>query len=249
MNSHFQPATPVSGLPTTNQTPVPVPQPPQPAPSQIQMQQMQYHQHRFTHQSPNFSPAPGPQLHHQHLQTPSTYNQLYNQSAPSPVPRTSLGPAPISSTSNNMYNPPRPPEVYTLPDAVNDAIPSNLRQKFQRDETGRILFFTAPPLDHRDHGISPSSSGLGHSAKYLAGRKEWLTEREKKRKERESVHSEETRKRLSSAPKSTIEAEALASSEAVHFIEACFNRFDRDTLQWHRDTGLDGLRKTQHTEV
>lgn len=249
MNSHFQPTPPGPGLSANSQTPVPAPQPAQPGPPPMPLQQMQYHQHRFPHQSPSFNPAPGPQLHPPPMHTPTTFNQGFAQGAPSPVPRTPLGPTPSSIGGANMYNPPRPPEVYTLLDAVNEVISPTLRQKFQQDENGRVLFFTAPPLDHKAGGLSQSSAGLGHSAKYLAGRNEWLAEREKKRKEREAAHVEEARKRSSPTPKVRPEGELLASSEAGRLIETCFDMFDNDTLRWHRDTGLDGLRKTQHTEV
>lgn len=183
------------------------------------------------------------------MQTPPTYNQGFNQGAPPLVSRASLGPVQNTPGGGNMYNPPRPPEVYTLPDAVNDAMPLELRQNFQRDENGRILFFTAPPLDRRDDGMSSTSSGLGHSAKYLAGRNEWLAEREKKRKERDASRAEERRKRASPTPEPILDPEPLAPSEAGHLIEACFKDFDQDTLQWHRDTGLGGSRRTQHTSV
>lgn len=148
-----------------------------------------------------------------------------------------------------MYNPPRPPEVYTLPDAINDAMSLDLRQKFQRDENDRILFFTAPPLDRQDQGPSSTSSGLGHSAKYLAGRGEWLAEREKKRKEREAADAEEVRKRPLPVLESKTDEKLLAPSEASHLLQACFSSFNGETLRWHKDTGLDGMRQTQEAEV
>lgn len=52
----------------------------------------------------------------------------------------------------NIYNPPRPPEVYTLPENVNESIAREMREGFQHDSAGRILFFTAPPLDRATAG-------------------------------------------------------------------------------------------------
>ena len=141
-----------------------------------------------------------------------------------------------------MYNPPRPPEVYTLPDAVNEAMPPDIRRKFQHDGNDRVLFFTAPPLDRRDNGIAPGSCGLGHSAKYLAGRKEWLAERDKKRKERGPTSDHDVRHRPS--PSSEFEADNDPSfNQAKVMFETRFRDFDRDTIQWHRDAGFGGLYK------
>lgn len=63
-------------------------------------------------------------------------------------------------------NPPRPIEVYHLSDSANASIPEDIREQFQRDEQGHVLFFTAPPLDV----LPPTKPGpaLGHTARYLA---------------------------------------------------------------------------------
>lgn len=66
------------------------------------------------------------------------------------------------------YNAPRPSEVYRLPDAANAAIPKDIREQFQRDEDGNILFFTTPPLD-----VLPAvgeGTVTGHTAHYLANK-------------------------------------------------------------------------------
>lgn len=74
-----------------------------------------------------------------------------------------------TTTGSNAYNPPRPVEVYHLSDVANASIPISIREQFHRDEQGRILFFTAPPLD-----VSPvpeaTKKQLGHSLKYLAAK-------------------------------------------------------------------------------
>jgi chromatin structure-remodeling complex subunit RSC1/2 len=51
-----------------------------------------------------------------------------------------------------------------LPDHINAVIPEEVRKRFHRDAFGRILFFTAPPLDTQSQG----KPKLGHSLKYLA---------------------------------------------------------------------------------
>ena len=59
-------------------------------------------------------------------------------------------------------------EVYNLSDSANAAIPDDIREQFQRDEQGHVLFFTTPPLDV----LPPTKKGeaLGHTVKYLAAK-------------------------------------------------------------------------------
>ena len=138
-----------------------------------------------------------------------------------------------------MYNPPRPPEVYTLTDAVNETLPLEIRQTFQHDSNGRVLFFTVPPLNRNHKGVSPDSAHLGHSVKYLAGRKEWLAERDRKRKERdESVNKSPKRAAIELAASKEKAAEILA--QAVSAVDHWFQQFDEDTEQWKAHTGLEG---------
>jgi len=76
-----------------------------------------------------------------------------------------IAPAQIPYTN---YKAPQPVEVWQLSDAANQAIPPDVREQFQRDENGHVLFFSAPPL-----AILPSEkqgAGLGHSVKYLAAK-------------------------------------------------------------------------------
>lgn len=142
-----------------------------------------------------------------------------------------------------MYNPPRPPEVYTLPDSINEALPSSLRQKFQRDESGRVLFFTSPPLDRAHKGLSPSSAALGHSAKYLAGRKEWLADREKKRKERGEQKAQEANKKITNQDAWKESGESTVA-QAASAVDRYFQDLDKDTQRWKHETGLEGWRSS-----
>jgi len=66
------------------------------------------------------------------------------------------------------YNAPRTVEVYRLPDSANAAIPQDIREQFQRDEDGHVLFFTTPPVD----ALPPVGEGtvIGHTAKHLANK-------------------------------------------------------------------------------
>lgn len=152
-----------------------------------------------------------------------------------------MAPAPVGALPpGNMYNPPRPPEVYTLPDNIQEQLPEQVRQNFQHDTSGRVLFFTAPPLDRPHKGISEESIGLGHSAKYLAGRKEWLAERERKRKQRDESQAEESRKQVDAALKHTKDLEQEAVSQATNAMASWLQHFDQETAQWEKEVGLQG---------
>lgn len=145
---HFQPVTPVVPPPQVHQTPVPIPHPPQHSlPPTMPMRSMQYQQQQTgLSQSyvPNFTQSPAPSVHQQQMNNSlaTTYSQV-------PVPsvsRGSISAAPVSAmTPGNIYNPPRPPEVYALPDNLNESFPPEVRECFQHDAAGRVLFFTAPP--------------------------------------------------------------------------------------------------------
>jgi chromatin structure-remodeling complex subunit RSC1/2 len=94
-----------------------------------------------------------------------------------------------------VYNPnaPRPVEVFHLSDAANAAIPEDIRHQFHCDDQGRVLFFSAPPVDY----IPPSTQNLGHSLKYLAAKEEHQkkVEERKRKLADEKTEREETAKR------------------------------------------------------
>ncbi|KAI5287299.1 hypothetical protein KEM54_006089 [Ascosphaera aggregata] len=134
--------------------------------------------------SPNYAPRAGahprqiPQQSYQQ-QTSIQHSPYTAQAAYQTYQSSSrMQPAAIPPAPYNP-NAPRPVEVYTLPDDVNDAIGKNLREQFQCDQEGRLLFFSAPPLDP----VGPSDCDLSHSAKYLAAREERDKEIKRKRKD------------------------------------------------------------------
>jgi chromatin structure-remodeling complex subunit RSC1/2 len=67
------------------------------------------------------------------------------------------------------YKVPQAVEVFVLNDHANLSIPQEIREQFQRDEKGRVLFFTAPPLNV-DQPLSKEGHAIGHSARYLAAK-------------------------------------------------------------------------------
>lgn len=105
---------------------------------------------------------------------------------------TPYAPTPYGVPAPQSYKPAQAIEVYRLDDHTNATIPPHVRDQFQQDDQGHILFFTAPPLD----ALPPSSSKntdiaaadstpalLAHDVRYLAAkRKRDALLRERKRK-------------------------------------------------------------------
>ncbi|KAL7793135.1 hypothetical protein V8C37DRAFT_378557 [Trichoderma ceciliae] len=240
LTPHFQPVTPTPGSSSIPQTPVPIPHPPQQTPpSHMSMRSMQYqyqpHQPAYLQNyNSGYPQSPALPLHHQPM--PNSRPTGYMQGHAATVPRPSGIGTPVAPQAHaNMYNPPRPPEVYTLPDNVNATLPTTVRREFQHDGSGRVLFFSAAPLDRSCSGLSPVSAGLGHSAKYLAGRGKWLAEREKKRKDRDELLHGLRQKMLCTEQQPD---EPPVVSQAARAIEIFFQYLGRETGRLKDDIGL-----------
>lgn len=137
-----------------------------------------------------------------------------------PAPNTAVLPH-ANAHAGNVYNVPRPPEVYTLADEVDAALGDDVRRQFQQDEQGRVLFFTAPPLKRPNNGVAEQYAGLGHSVNHLANIEKIREERRRKRKERdEKLALEQAANKKKSAleeeaKKKKAEAEQKAQAELV----------------------------------
>ena len=119
------------------------------------------------------------------------------------------------------YKAPQPVEVYVLNDHANASIPQDIREQFQRDEKGRVLFFTAPPLNV-EPPLTKDGHALGHSARYLAARAKKDALRAEKRRANEAKVDE----REAAAKKARADDEAQLktavaelSSKAVEALE------------------------------
>jgi chromatin structure-remodeling complex subunit RSC1/2 len=121
----------------------------------------------------------------------------------------------MNSTYSNIsniatYKAPQPIETWSLHDAANNNIPPDIREQFLTDDQGRVLFFTAPPVEFEGGGIAGSVSrggmwidgaadqtaegkgGLvGHSSEYTAWKLKNKAEREAQREKRRAEASEE----------------------------------------------------------
>ncbi|PQE20656.1 rsc complex subunit protein [Rutstroemia sp. NJR-2017a BBW] len=148
------------------------------------------------------------------------------------MPRASAPVAASHGSHNNAYNPPRQVEVYTLPDAANAAIPADIRSQFHTDEYGRIIFYTAPPLDLNP--IPEDKQHLGHSLKYLAERVRRKEELEKKRKARAAeleAEVEERTKRIKADEEAT---KRFLLEAQVKTVEAWCEKMNKGTEELYR---------------
>jgi chromatin structure-remodeling complex subunit RSC1/2 len=132
-------------------------------------------------------------MHQQSAQAPS-YQPITPHVPFTPQPAASMSyqtprpapgyPQPYVQQPPAGYKAPQPVEVFVLNDHANLSIPQEIREQFQRDEKGRVLFFTAPPLNV-DQPLTSDGRLLGHSARYLAAKAKKDTMKAKKRKAEE----------------------------------------------------------------
>lgn len=101
----------------------------------------------------------------------------------------------------------RPHDVYRLSEQANSQIPAEVRQQFQQDEQGNVLFFTTPPLDV----LQPMKEGfaVGHTARYLAEKARRETALREKRKAQGITEDkgEPPAKKTKSAPQGNLSAQ------------------------------------------
>ncbi|KAG8529288.1 uncharacterized protein KY384_005923 [Bacidia gigantensis] len=107
------------------------------------------------------SPAP---LHHPHQFTQQAASGYTQPSQHYGTAQNRFAPPERTQSSESSYQ--RSDEVYRLPGNANLAIPEEIRNQFQQDEHGHVLFFTAPPIDTLPP-VKPGSA-IGHTARYLA---------------------------------------------------------------------------------
>ncbi|KAJ5335418.1 Bromodomain [Penicillium brevicompactum] len=155
-----------------------------PAPSstfQPQMSQAQLYQASLQRRASNFATPQTPAGNYQPMPAQQTPYTGY------PGNRMQVPPA--------AYNPnaPRPVEVFHLSDVANASIPEDIRRQFHCDDQGRVLFFSAPPVDY-----IPPPQKLSHSLKYLAakeGHQAKVAERKRKLEEEKQEREAESKRR------------------------------------------------------
>ncbi|KAJ5114609.1 hypothetical protein NUU61_000368 [Penicillium alfredii] len=213
-------------------SPAPVPSPA----FQSQMASAQMYQASLPRRPSNFAP-----------QTPVGAYQAspaYSAAQPSPY-------APYSTNRLNAsqpaYNPnaPRTVEVFHLSDAANATIPADVRDQFHCDDRGRVLFFSAPPLDI----IPATQQKLGHSLKYLATKEE----RQKKVEERKRKVAEDRKDREDAAKRRRADEETALASRvealAGKAVEAMVHQIVDGTDQLYRALYHDQADKVRNADI
>ncbi|KAK9481317.1 hypothetical protein V1514DRAFT_323523 [Lipomyces japonicus] len=130
--------------------------------------------------------------------TPPTgysYNQALTPhlgpSTSTSAPYMAPGPPPLTRTLNAAYNPPPPPSTFTLPEYITDKIPPETAELYQKDENGKLLWFSVPPLDML-HSVALHANAktvTAHSIKFLASRRDLARKRKQRADERERLFS------------------------------------------------------------
>lgn len=144
------------------------------------------------------------------------------------------------------YKAPQPVEVYILNDHANASIPQEIREQFHRDEHGRVLFFTAPPLNTT--AAKKDGQVLGHSARYLAAKAERDARIAAKRKADEAnatAREEQAKKARAEEAERFRKETAELSAKAVKAWEnqlALATKQDLEAL-FNSEDSVDGIRK------
>ncbi|KAL5113619.1 hypothetical protein ACEQ8H_008512 [Pleosporales sp. CAS-2024a] len=188
---------PVAQAPVISPMPVPMPQQHHASIAYTPSHSAQYHSH---------SQSPAPHAHQQSAQLPA-YQAITPHVPFTPQPAASMQsyqtprPAPgyqqpYVQQPPSGYKVPQAVEVFVLNDHANLSIPQEIREQFQRDEKGRVLFFTAPPLNV-EQPLAKEGRTLGHSARYLAAKakKDELKAAKRKAEEAGATEREEAAKK------------------------------------------------------
>jgi chromatin structure-remodeling complex subunit RSC1/2 len=168
----------------------------------------------------------------QHHNPAAPYNQYQNVNA---AQRAMAQSSTSHSSHPNAYHPPRQSEIYTLAETANSSIPADIRNQFQQDDYGKVLFFTAPPLDVNP--IPEKVQPLGHSLRYLADKARNKEADEKKRKERADRLEQDAAERVKRIKASD---EGMKQWIEDQKCKALLNLAD------HIDKGTDELYKQMH---
>ncbi|KAJ4987285.1 chromatin structure-remodeling complex protein RSC2 [Stagonosporopsis vannaccii] len=210
----------------------PIAQAPAPTPMPAPTPQ-HHHMSAYTPSHPahyNTSQSPAPHVHQQAPQPPSyqpiTPHVPFTPQPAAPMqqyqtPRPAPGYQQPYAQPPPGYKAPPPVEVYTLNDHANASIPQDIRDQFQTDDKGRVLFFTAPPLNV-SQPLTKDGRALGHSAAYLAAR----ARREKARAEKRKAEAPSTCERESAAKQAKLDQDdkltqaiAKLSTKAIKALE------------------------------
>jgi chromatin structure-remodeling complex subunit RSC1/2 len=127
-------------------------------------------------------------------------------------------------------------------DHANASIPPAIREQFQRDEKGRVLFFTAPPLNV-EQPLTKNGRPLGHSARYLAAKSKKAALKAAKRKADEANmdEREEVAKKIKADEDKFKNAVSELGTKALNALQ--------DQLAAATKSDLEGLSNGQTKEL
>ena len=229
-----------------------------PAPTPMPAPTPQHH-----HISSAYTPSHPSQYHHSQSPAPHAAPQQPSYQPITPhVPFTPQPAAPMQSYQTPRpapgyqqpyvqqppagYKAPPPVEAYILNDHANASIPADIRAQFQTDEKGRVLFFTAPPLNV-SQPLTKDGRALGHSAAYLAARARREKARAEKRKSDAAGVSERddaSKKTKTAEDKNLQKAIADLGAKAIRALEDQLASATKSELQFlFTDQSSDGIEK------
>jgi chromatin structure-remodeling complex subunit RSC1/2 len=212
---------PIAQAPAISPMPAPTPQQQHASAAYTPSHPTQYHSH---------SQSPAPHVHQQgqapayqsitpHVPfTPQPAASMQSYQTPRPAPGYQQ---PYVQQPPSGYKAPQPVEVFVLNDHANLSIPQEVREQFQRDEKGRVLFFTAPPLNV-DQPLTKEGRALGHSARYLAAKAKKDSMKAAKRKADEAGttdHEEAAKKAKMDEQHMFQQAVSELGTKALHALE------------------------------
>lgn len=165
-----------------------------------------------------------------------------------PAPNVNSIPHANAQAYSNQYNVPRMHEVYRLMDPqVEASIPQAVREQFQRDDEGRLLWFTAAGRDRSAlRGIAPEYAGLGHSISHLAHIGDVREERRRKRKERdEKIKVEEEARKRAAGGERKEQLQRKREAERTELVEKALRVLAREIEEGNKiiEEGLGGWRE------
>ena len=173
-------------------------------------------------QHPQYQPSATSQAHQQYAQQFNPHQHQTQQYTPQlshqhRAPTQASIPQP--SQQSNAYLPPQvSPSTFTLPESTTSGIPESIAEQFLRDDEGRILWFTVPPLETPTTAAishvpvataSAAKAGPSHSLEYLACRQELLARKRRKRQERERERREVKKRQESERKKELIDVRVV----------------------------------------
>lgn len=194
----------LNGQMSQPRTPATVPHPTVSAPNQYTGSRTQTYAsatHPFAPGSSNVTQQQAQPLPYPNQQIQPTTNIGNHQATYNPAAVAQSHARPVQNVAHSaQYNPyqaipnitHRIAETYVLPEVANESIPLEIRQQFPRDEQGRVLFFTQPPVDMK-HG--PTRTVIGEGSQPLQHSQEYLERQALRKRKLEDIQNKQVKSR------------------------------------------------------